>query len=83
MALVERQTVECGGVLYKENRHEPDIEDIPDVSYSAGEFDGSIGLEAEYFDCEEYYAGWTIGHRKYLQRQNMLDTPENSDDIPF
>jgi hypothetical protein len=77
------QTLECGGVPCFEYRDRPDIEDVPNRSYGSGEFDGSIGLEAEFPESNEYYSGWSQGHREYLKKQNFSYIADNLDEIPF
>ena len=52
-----------------------DLNQIP-KSYSEGEFDGKIGLEAFYPEDADYYAGWAIGHRIYLCRNKGITLPD-------
>ncbi len=46
-------------------------------SYSEGEFDGKIGLEALYPENADYYSGWAIGHRIYECQKRGIELPDD------
>ncbi len=52
-----------------------DLSQIP-KSYSEGEFDGKIGLEASQPENWDYYSGWAIGHRMYECQKRGIELPE-------
>ena len=52
-----------------------DSSQIP-KSYSDGEFDGQIGLEASQPENWDYYSGWAIGHRIYECQKRGIELPD-------
>ena len=46
-------------------------------SYSDGEFDGKVGLEAAQPENWDYYSGWAIGHRIYECQKRGIELPDD------